>query len=213
MVKDSPKELQNKVVQEFPWTGLPGEQLSTKPRISYSVRAKVSMLAELSLSNLSAKLDMITDLLVIIDSVRGNKGFVVFATTDVPHVLDPALRRPGRLDETICMPNISNTSVLSGNSRYEIFKSVNNFDSNYKSRADSLHYLQISPLIFTPFYNPPQGDRSFISFYQNFIPGGDLVQGKVGRDLAKGTKCRGEANLTINLNDSLSYCANNSNVT
>jgi hypothetical protein len=114
----------NKIVEELPWTGLPGEQLAIKPRTSYSVRAKVAMLAELSLSNLSAKLDMITDLLVIIDSVRSNKGFVVFATTDVPHVLDPALRRPGRLDETICLPNINNSAVLNFNTNYEIIKSV-----------------------------------------------------------------------------------------
>ena len=111
-------------MEELPWTGLPSEQLSTKPRASYSVRAKVAILAELSLSNLSAKLDMITDLLVIIDSVRSNKGFVVFATTDIPHVLDPALRRPGRLDETICLPNISNSAVLNFNTNYEIIKSI-----------------------------------------------------------------------------------------
>nr|BCA78173.1 cell division protein [Astrephomene gubernaculifera] len=116
--------LPNKIVEELPIKGLPSEQLSTKPRTSYSVRAKVAMLAELSLSNLSAKLDMITDLLVIIDSVRSNNGFVVFATTDVPHVLDPALRRPGRLDETICLPNINNSTLLKFKTNYEIIKSV-----------------------------------------------------------------------------------------
>jgi hypothetical protein len=94
----------SKIVESLPWTSLPSEQLATKPRTLYSIRAKVAMLAERALSNSGAKLDMITDLLVIIDSVRSNKGFVVFATTDVPHVLDPALRRPGRLDETICLP-------------------------------------------------------------------------------------------------------------
>ena len=35
--------------------------------------------------------------------------------------------RVKKYNHQICMPNISNTSVLSGNSRYEIFKSVNNF--------------------------------------------------------------------------------------
>ena len=124
LLKEEKRLKPNKIVEELPWTGLPGEQLSTKPRTSYSVRAKVALLAELSLSNLSAKLDMITDLLVIIDSVRSNKGFVVFATTDIPHVLDPALRRPGRLDETICLPNISNSTVLNFNTNYEIIKSI-----------------------------------------------------------------------------------------
>lgn len=131
LLKEEKKLRPNKIVEELPWTGLPGEQLSTKPRASYSVRAKVALLAELSLSNMSAKLDMITDLLVIIDSVRSNKGFVVFATTDVPHVLDPALRRPGRLDETICLPNISNGT----SSNYEIIKSIRLKDSNTFFRA------------------------------------------------------------------------------
>lgn len=66
-----------------------------------STRKEVALLADMALSSLSVKLDMITDLLVIIDSVKGNRGFVIFATTHVPQVLDPALRRPGRLDETI----------------------------------------------------------------------------------------------------------------
>ncbi len=122
LLKEEKKLKPNKIVEELPWIGLPAEQLSTKPRTSYSIRAKVSMLAELSLSNLSAKLDMITDLLVIIDSVRSNKGFVVFATTDTPQILDPALRRPGRLDETLTLPlwgpNLLNTT------NYEIFKYI-----------------------------------------------------------------------------------------
>ena len=102
LLKEEKKLRPNKIVEELPWNERRElEQLATKPRTSYSIRAKVAMLAELSLSNLSAKLDMITDLLVIIDSVRSHKGFVVFATTDVPHVLDPALRRPGRLDQAI----------------------------------------------------------------------------------------------------------------
>nr|YP_007890121.1 cell division protein [Pleodorina starrii]AFY64391.1 cell division protein [Pleodorina starrii] len=129
LLKEEKKLQPNKIVEELPWTGLPSEQLSRKPRASYSVRAKVAMLAELSLSNMAAKLDMITDLLVIIDSVRSNKGFVVFATTDIPHILDPALRRPGRLDETICLPEISNSTY----SNYEIIKSICLKDSNFKA--------------------------------------------------------------------------------
>ena len=121
LLKEEKKLKPNKIVEELPWTGIPGELLSTKPRASYSVRAKVALLADLSLSNMAAKLDMITDLLVIIDRVRSNKGFVVFATTDIPHVLDPALRRPGRLDETIRLPNNSNNT----RSKYEIIKQYN----------------------------------------------------------------------------------------
>ena len=106
-------------VKEMPWSGLPGEQYSLMNKASYSVRVKVALLADMAISNLSVKLDMITDLLVIIDSVKGNRGFAVFATTHVPSILDPALRRPGRLDETILVPK-SSVNMLC---RWEVFKS------------------------------------------------------------------------------------------
>ena len=62
------------------------------------------MLVERALDNLYAKVNMITELLLMLDSVRSNKGFVLFATTHMPSILDPALRRPGRFDETIYLP-------------------------------------------------------------------------------------------------------------
>jgi hypothetical protein len=86
------------------WTSR--EQFSLISKYNYSIRVKVALLADLVLSNLSVKLDMITDLLVIIDSVKSNRGFAVFATTHIPYILDPALRRPGRFDETISIPLI-----------------------------------------------------------------------------------------------------------
>jgi SpoVK/Ycf46/Vps4 family AAA+-type ATPase len=109
-----------KLVKEMPWFGLPGEQFSLVSKHNYSIRVKVALLADLVLSNLSVKLDMITDLLVIIDSVKGNRGFVVFATTHVPYILDPALRRPGRFDETISLPLISTLFTRWSNYRYNV---------------------------------------------------------------------------------------------
>lgn len=106
ILKEATKLKHKKTVKEIPWFGLPGEQYSLISKYNYSIRVKVSLLAELVLSNLSVKLDMITDLLVIIDSVKSNRGFVVFATTHIPYILDPALRRPGRFDETISLPLI-----------------------------------------------------------------------------------------------------------
>jgi hypothetical protein len=105
-LKEASKLKHKKAVKEMPWFGLPGEQFSLVSKYNYSIRVKVALLADLVLSNLSVKLDMITDLLVIIDSVKSNRGFVVFATTHVPYILDPALRRPGRFDETISLPLI-----------------------------------------------------------------------------------------------------------
>ena len=125
LLKEQKKLKANKIVNELPWVGLPSEQLAILPRVSYSVRAKVSALAELGFSNMSAKLDMITDLLVIIDSVRGHRGFVVFATTHLPHILDPALRRPGRLDETISIPTLSNLWTRWEFSKYNTTNRIN----------------------------------------------------------------------------------------
>jgi len=102
-LKEEKKFQTLKDVIEMPWSSLPGEQLAQVLKSSYSIRVKVALLADAAMSSLSVKLDMITDLLVIIDSVKGNRGFVVFATTHIPFVLDPALRRPGRLDETIIL--------------------------------------------------------------------------------------------------------------
>jgi hypothetical protein len=108
VLKEEKKLKPKKIVKEFPWAGLPGEQYANVSKATYSIRVKVALLADMVLSNLSVKLDMITDLLVIIDSVKGNRGFVVFATTHVPYILDPALRRPGRFDETLSLPQIPN---------------------------------------------------------------------------------------------------------
>jgi hypothetical protein len=65
---------------------------------------KLFLLADEVCFNLSVEL-MITDLLVIIDSVKSNRGFAVFATTHIPYIFDPS-RRPGRFDETISIPLI-----------------------------------------------------------------------------------------------------------
>lgn len=120
ILKEAAKLKHKNLVKEMPWFGLPGEQFSLVSKYNYSIRVKVALLADLVLSNLSVKLDMITDLLVIIDSVKGNRGFVVFATTHVPYILDPALRRPGRFDETISLPLIPALYSRWVNYRYNI---------------------------------------------------------------------------------------------
>lgn len=140
VLKEEKKLKPKKIVKEFPWPGLPGEQYANISKATYSIRVKVALLADMVLSNLSVKLDMITDLLVIIDSVKGNRGFAVFATTHVPYILDPALRRPGRFDETLSLPQIP--SLLS---RWEILKSnislwQHKNSSLKKSSSSSLNY-------------------------------------------------------------------------
>jgi len=117
LLKEDQKLKNKHVVKEMPWGGFPSEKLALISKSNYSIRVKVALLTDLALSNVAVKLDMITDLLVIIDSVKGTKGFIVFATTHVPYILDPALRRPGRFNETISLPLIPN---LFG--RWEILK-------------------------------------------------------------------------------------------
>nr|AMN09141.1 cell division protein [Rotundella rotunda] len=108
MMKEQKKLKPKKLVKEIPWGGFSTDQMLLVSKNNYSVRIKVALLADLAMSQFSVKLDMITDLLVIIDSVRSNRGFVVFATTHVPSILDPALRRPGRFDEMIYLPSLPN---------------------------------------------------------------------------------------------------------
>lgn len=140
LLKEATKLKHKKTVKEIPWFGLPGEQYSLVSKYNYSIRIKVALLADLVLSNLSVKLDMITDLLVIIDSVKSNRGFVVFATTHVPYLLDPALRRPGRFDETISLPIIPS-----------LYSRLINYRSNF-------HYLNES--LFTKYSIPFNGSLS-----------------------------------------------------
>nr|ALO20839.1 cell division protein [Chlamydomonas nivalis] len=118
LLKEQTKFQPKNTVKEVPWIGLPEQSNQLRLKQNYSIRVKIALLAHLAVSNLSLKLNMITDLLVIIDSVRANRGFVVFATTHTPAILDPALRRPGRLDETIALPFIPKLE-----NRWEIVKS------------------------------------------------------------------------------------------
>jgi hypothetical protein len=102
------KQKPKKRVQELSWGGFSFEGGPLHLKSTYSIRVKVSIIAEKVLRQLSVELDRITDLLVIMDNVRANKGFVVFATTHKPSVLDPALRRPGRFDESLALPTFPN---------------------------------------------------------------------------------------------------------
>lgn len=136
MMKEQKKLKPKKIIQENSWGGLSTDQFISYQKESTSVRAKVALLADITMNLSRGKLDMITDLLVIIDSVRSNRGFVVFATTHLPSLLDPALRRPGRFDETISLaqsPNFLN--------RFEILK------TNFQNSLTTLDFVDAS--IFT----------------------------------------------------------------
>lgn len=138
VMKEQKKLRPKKLVKEMPWGSFSwtGAKMLLIPKTTYSIRVKIALLADITIRNMSVKLDMITDLLVIMDSVRSNFGFIVFATTHVPYILDPALRRPGRLDETISLsiiPNLLN--------RWEILRmNLINFSSTF----DCLDYALLT---------------------------------------------------------------------
>lgn len=90
-----------KIVKELPWYGIPEDQLMLREPYSYLIRRKVKLLVLKALDNVYVKMFRIIDLLLIIDSLRSHTSFILFATTHLPSILDPALKRDGRFDQTI----------------------------------------------------------------------------------------------------------------
>lgn len=160
-LKEQQQVKPKKQVKQIPWGGFSFDQMNLLPKVSYSIRIKVALLADLAIRNLSVKLDMITDLLVILDNVRSNHGFVVFATTHVPSLLDPALRRPGRFDETIAIPILPNLT-----NRWEILK------TNLADFSSSVDFLDYG--ILTSMLNESQllklFDHTKLSLFNTQIP-------------------------------------------
>ena len=162
LLKEQKKIKPKKIVSEMPWGGLSSDQLIQLPKASYSVRVKVALLADIAIRNLSVKLDRITDLLIIIDSVRSHRGFVVVATTHIPSILDPALRRPGRFDETLTIPSLPNVW-----SRWEILKAS---ISDFVSTLDLIDLAQLfSNLTDTELSNLISKTKLFLFTKQNFL--------------------------------------------
>nr|YP_009492133.1 cell division protein [Pseudopediastrum integrum]AWI68769.1 cell division protein [Pseudopediastrum integrum] len=153
MMKEQRKLKPKKVVKQISWNSFVAENIIASK--NDSIRVKVAILADMTLRNFSYNKDMITDLLVIIDGVRSNRGFVVFATTHVPSILDPALRRPGRFDETISLPLLPNLmnrwSLFQMHFNQEILQkkvSKETFDRfEYGILTENFNFSQISNLI------------------------------------------------------------------
>jgi len=154
LLKENQKFKPQQVVKEMPWGGFPSEKLALLSKFNYSIRVKIALLTDKALSNLSIQLDMITDLLVIIDGVKGDRGFIVFATTHIPYNLDPALRRPGRFDETISLPLIPNLL-----NRWDIFK----IQSNHEKPSPYSFFSKGRTVDFTKMYGLFQSNHGVIS--------------------------------------------------
>lgn len=100
-----------RIVKNMPLQGISWDMWMLLSRYDYSIRSKVALLAVLTEDAVGELTDMITDLLVMMDTVRATRGLIMFATTHAPTSLDPALRRPGRLDETLSVPLFSSIST------------------------------------------------------------------------------------------------------
>lgn len=100
-----------RVVKNMPLQGISWDMWMLLSRYDYSIRSKVALLAVLTEDAMGDLTDMITDLLVMMDTVRATRGLIMFATTHAPTSLDPALRRPGRLDETLSVPLFSSVTT------------------------------------------------------------------------------------------------------
>lgn len=106
-----------RIVKNMPLQGISWDMWMLLSRYDYSIRSKVALLAVLTEDAVGELTDMITDLLVMMDTVRATRGVIMFATTHAPTSLDPALRRPGRLDETLTVPLFSSIET-----RWEVLK-------------------------------------------------------------------------------------------
>nr|AWI68686.1 cell division protein [Pseudopediastrum boryanum] len=190
MMKEQRKLKPKKVVKQISWNSFVAENIIASK--NDSIRVKVAILADMTLRNFSYNKDMITDLLVIIDGVRSNRGFVVFATTHVPSILDPALRRPGRFDETISLPLLPNLmnrwSLFQMHFNQEILQkkvSKETFDRfEYGILTENFNFAQISNIISktkltcnvnynhvkSPIIHPSQAFQSF------FVVPGEQMQ-------------------------------------
>nr|YP_009364134.1 cell division protein [Hydrodictyon reticulatum]AQU64496.1 cell division protein [Hydrodictyon reticulatum] len=151
MMKEQRKLKPKKVVKQISWNSFVAENIIASK--NDSIRVKVAILADMTLRNFSYNKDMITDLLVIIDGVRSNRGFVVFATTHLPSILDPALRRPGRFDETISLPLLPNLT-----NRWSLFQMHFGADSLY-SVSERKQILQKKFSLFLPSFLPSLRSR------------------------------------------------------
>lgn len=122
---------------------------------NYLIQIKVFLLAQLATTNYVAKVDMVIDLLLVIDGVRHYRGLVVFGTTHIPNVLDPALRRPGRFFFMIRVPFVPNWSTRLQIFKVSLYKYSKTFDhldyvtlcKNY-SEAQICHLISRVKLIF-----------------------------------------------------------------
>nr|YP_009774619.1 cell division protein [Aphanochaete confervicola]QJA13888.1 cell division protein [Aphanochaete confervicola] len=122
----------NKRIKEAPWVHIPVDALRSIHPLTYSIRVKIAKITLLAIFTMGTRLRLVKDLIRLFEKTNSEShtNFVVFATTTKLSYMDPSLRRPGRLEETIYLSSLTNVSTLA---RVSAFQSqLDNFKAYLK---------------------------------------------------------------------------------
>jgi SpoVK/Ycf46/Vps4 family AAA+-type ATPase len=104
----------NKSIKEAPWIHIPVDALRSIHPLTYSIRVKIAKITLLAIFTMGTRLRLVKDLIRLFEKTNSesHSNFVVFATTTKLSYMDPSLRRPGRLEETINLSSLTSVSTL-----------------------------------------------------------------------------------------------------
>ncbi len=111
----------DKHIKEAPWIHIPIDALRSIHPLTYSIRVKVAKITLLAIFTMGTRLRLVKDLIRLFEKTRydSHNNFVVFATTPKLSYMDPALRRPGRLEEIISFSFLTRVSTLLRSSSFQ----------------------------------------------------------------------------------------------
>nr|YP_009773773.1 cell division protein [Chaetophoropsis polyrhiza]QIZ74263.1 cell division protein [Chaetophoropsis polyrhiza] len=101
----------NKRIKETPWYHIPVDAMRSINPLTYSIRVKVAKITLLAIFTMGTRLRLVKDLIRLFEKIQfeSYQNLIVFATTNKLSTLDPNLRRPGRLEETISLEGLTGT--------------------------------------------------------------------------------------------------------
>nr|YP_004581345.1 cell division protein [Schizomeris leibleinii]AEH05359.1 cell division protein [Schizomeris leibleinii] len=104
----------NKRIKEAPWVHIPVDAMRSIHPLTYSIRVKVAKITLLAIFTMGTRLRLVKDLIRLFEKLHydSHQNFVVFATTNKLSSIDPSLRRPGRLEETIYLSSLTGVPSL-----------------------------------------------------------------------------------------------------
>jgi hypothetical protein len=105
----------NKRIKEAPWYHIPVDAMRSINPLTYSIRVKVAKITLLAIFTMGTRLRLVKDLIRLFEKIQfeSYQNFLVFATTNKLSTLDPNLRRPGRLEETISLEGLTGSASSS----------------------------------------------------------------------------------------------------